>query len=144
MQKAKPPLTLKVDFFKIGRTPSLAYRLLNPLLAMNKISNALGNTHQHKPTTEQIAAVAYEIYIENGRQDGHDFENWICAEKLLTEIAAETSVSSDPHPARKAASLTSDVHPVAPREHPLARDERGSASRAEIRQQTPRRPSTRR
>lgn len=39
------------------------------------------------PTPEQIAQRAYELYLERGREDGHEVEDWIAAEKELTELA---------------------------------------------------------
>jgi Protein of unknown function (DUF2934) len=36
-----------------------------------------------KPTREQIEARAYEIYVERGREDGHDEEHWRLAEDEL-------------------------------------------------------------
>jgi len=36
------------------------------------------------PTQEEIAARAYEIYEREGRQPGHDLENWLRAEAELT------------------------------------------------------------
>lgn len=38
------------------------------------------------PTEEQIRLRAYEIYVERGRADGLDREDWFQAEKELTEI----------------------------------------------------------
>jgi hypothetical protein len=35
------------------------------------------------PTPEQIAQRAYEIYEREGRQEGHDLENWLKAEAEL-------------------------------------------------------------
>jgi hypothetical protein len=36
------------------------------------------------PTAEQIAQRAYEIYEREGRQEGHDLENWLKAEAELS------------------------------------------------------------
>ena len=38
------------------------------------------------PTEEQIRFRAYELYVERGRADGQDIEDWFQAEKELTEI----------------------------------------------------------
>jgi hypothetical protein len=35
------------------------------------------------PTHDQIAARAYQIYVESGYQEGRDNENWLRAEQLL-------------------------------------------------------------
>ena len=37
------------------------------------------------PTTEQIEKRAYELYVERGGEDGHDLDNWLAAERELTE-----------------------------------------------------------
>ena len=38
------------------------------------------------PTEEQIRLRAYELYVERGRAEGQDIEDWFQAEKELTEI----------------------------------------------------------
>lgn len=43
--------------------------------------NALGNS----PTKKQIAVRAYEIYVLEGRPEGHDMEHWLQAEAELKE-----------------------------------------------------------
>jgi hypothetical protein len=39
-------------------------------------------------TPEQIAERAYHLYLERGRVDGHDLEDWLRAEAEL--VAAQT------------------------------------------------------
>lgn len=39
---------------------------------------------QHRPTQEQIARRAYEIYLARGRDDGHDVDDWLQAEQELS------------------------------------------------------------
>ena len=39
------------------------------------------------PTPEQIEKRAYELYLERGKEDGHDVEDWLAAEKILIETA---------------------------------------------------------
>lgn len=39
----------------------------------------------NQPSNEQIEARAYELYLERGREDGHDVEDWIAAETELTQ-----------------------------------------------------------
>jgi hypothetical protein len=41
------------------------------------------NQNSNGPTQEQIAAKAYQLYVESGRQEGRDNENWLRAEQLL-------------------------------------------------------------
>jgi hypothetical protein len=41
------------------------------------------NQNSNGPTQEQIAAKAYQLYVESGCQEGRDHENWLRAEQLL-------------------------------------------------------------
>jgi len=34
-------------------------------------------------SNEAIRSLAYELYCENGRQDGHEMEHWLEAERRL-------------------------------------------------------------
>ena len=47
------------------------------------------------PTTQEIEHRAYEIYLERGGEDGRDLEDWLAAEKELTELS-EQSASGTP------------------------------------------------
>jgi len=51
---------------------------------------------QQSPKTEQIAARAYQLYLERGRTDGHDVDDWLQAEYELIQL-----------PVRKLAELES-------------------------------------
>jgi hypothetical protein len=44
----------------------------------------------YEPTVEQIQVRAYEIYIQRGRQDGLDREDWFQAEKELKTSGAQS------------------------------------------------------
>ena len=37
----------------------------------------------HRPTEEQIRSRAHEIFVQSGRQPGHDLDNWVQAEYEL-------------------------------------------------------------
>ena len=39
-----------------------------------------------RPTPEEIRLRAYEIYVERGRIDGQELDDWFQAERELTEI----------------------------------------------------------
>lgn len=56
------------------------------------------------PTAEQIERRAYELYLERGREDGHDLEDWLAAERELTELS-EASASDVPRALAAAAGL---------------------------------------
>jgi len=40
---------------------------------------------------EQVAQRAYELYEARGREDGHDLEDWLCAEAEITGRAAKAA-----------------------------------------------------
>ena len=40
---------------------------------------------QALPIKAQIEARAYELYLQRGRKDGHDLEDWLTAEKELKQ-----------------------------------------------------------
>ena len=45
-----------------------------------------GNMMQQSPRTEQIAARAYQLYLERGRADGYDVDDWLQAEYELMQL----------------------------------------------------------
>jgi hypothetical protein len=67
-------------------------------------------THPSKPTHQQIAERAYQIFLERGQPQGHDQEHWLEAEKqLLTQQApsqkpARPQVAETPKPSVPAAT----------------------------------------
>jgi len=106
---------------------------------MNEASNFAGQaTRLEKPLHDQIAAVAYQLYVENGRQDGRDWEYWFRAEELLGQQAARPARDQGIQPNRP-----QEIRPLDPREYPFARDKRGSANREEIRQRAHVHPAAR-
>ena len=50
---------------------------------------------RRSPTIEEIEQRAYEIYLERGGEEGRSVEDWITAEKELSELP-EKSESSIP------------------------------------------------
>jgi hypothetical protein len=42
-----------------------------------------------KPSKDEISRVAYALYLQRGCEQGKDVEDWISAEKELSEIFAE-------------------------------------------------------
>ena len=43
------------------------------------------------PTKHQIELRAYELYGQRGRKEGHELDDWIAAEKELTEPSEQNS-----------------------------------------------------
>ena len=52
---------------------------------------------------EQIEQRAYELYLERGCEDGRDIDDWLMAEKELTDLS-EHSTSSAPRARAASAS----------------------------------------
>lgn len=46
-----------------------------------------------QPAQEEIAARAYELYCDQGCEDGHDVEQWLQAEDELTKQSPESHSS---------------------------------------------------
>lgn len=44
-----------------------------------------------KPTKDEIAATAYQLYVDSGYQNGHDQEHWLQAETILSQKARSAS-----------------------------------------------------
>jgi hypothetical protein len=44
-----------------------------------------GNSASSIPTREEIARLAYKLYLQSGSQEGRDLENWTQAEQLLRQ-----------------------------------------------------------
>ena len=56
----------------------------------NPVKNISGNTTTgtHPNLEEEIRRLAFELYVERGREDGHDLEDWLQAE---AEVLGTTS-----------------------------------------------------
>lgn len=52
-------------------------------------------THRH-PTHEEIAARAYQLYIERGRVDGYDKDDWLQAEYELMQLPVRKLAELEP------------------------------------------------
>jgi hypothetical protein len=52
-------------------------------------------TKQNKPTLEQIAALAYDIWQKGGCKPGTDLENWLDAEKQLNHCAVTAAAQKE-------------------------------------------------
>jgi len=62
-----------------------------------------------KPTQEQIARRAYEIFIERGQPEGRDLEHWLEAERQLRATSQTKSA-----PVAAASSNTANATASAP------------------------------
>ena len=46
-----------------------------------------GNDNGNANLSERVAARAYELYLERGRTDGRDWDDWLAAERELSGSA---------------------------------------------------------
>jgi hypothetical protein len=69
----------------------------------------MSRTDKKPPTREEIELRAYEIYLQRGGEDGSELNDWLAAEKELTESlrmdTAEPTVP-DAMPLRKRAAVS--------------------------------------
>jgi Protein of unknown function (DUF2934) len=42
-------------------------------------------TERREPSREDIARLAYELYLQRGGEPGRDIEDWVKAEKVLSD-----------------------------------------------------------
>jgi hypothetical protein len=48
-----------------------------------------------RPTHQQIAARAYQIFLERGREPGHDMDDWLQAEYELMQLPIDQLAALD-------------------------------------------------
>ena len=69
----------------------------------------MSRTDKKTPTQKEIELRAYEIYLQRGGEDGNELNDWLAAEKELTESlqmdASELTVP-DVMPLRKRAAVS--------------------------------------
>ena len=64
---------------------------------------------QQGPTPEQIAARAYQLYIERGRTSGHDVDDWLQAEYELIQLPVRKLAELDPPAATRGRSRSKSI-----------------------------------
>ena len=53
-------------------------------------------TNEELPTHEQIERRAYQIYLERGFHPDHALEDWLAAEKELTDLSQSKDANTFP------------------------------------------------
>jgi hypothetical protein len=51
------------------------------------------------PTHPEIAARAYQLFVERGRQNGHEMDDWLQAEYELMQLPVHKLAELEPTPA---------------------------------------------
>jgi hypothetical protein len=70
-------------------------------------------TNRKSPITEQIQQRAYALFLERGAQEGHALEDWLTAEKELSEpsdIVDPSQPSRPPSQKTRAATASPSQH----------------------------------
>ena len=49
-----------------------------------------------QPTHAEISARAYQLYLERGRQDGHEVDDWLQAEYELMQLPVRKLAEMEP------------------------------------------------
>jgi hypothetical protein len=65
-----------------------------------KFLTAYDRSQGHCPTEGEIATLALKFYQDSNCEEGHDRENWLCAEYMLTQkqlIHSQMSAIHDRH-----------------------------------------------
>jgi len=63
-----------------------------------------GRMTQQGLTSEQIAARAYQLYLERGRTNGYDLDDWLQAEYELRQLPVRKLAEMEPPPAPRGKS----------------------------------------
>ncbi|HEY6443300.1 MAG TPA: DUF2934 domain-containing protein [Candidatus Acidoferrales bacterium] len=74
---------------------------------------------ENKPSETQIEQRAYELYLERGCEHGRDIEDWLEAERELTELAELRTVETE---------LAADEEPFPEPEEPVRLKKRAAAA----------------
>ena len=60
-------------------------------------------------TSEQIAARAYQLYLERGRTNGYDVDDWLQAEYELRQLPVRKLAEMEPPPVPRGKSRTKSL-----------------------------------
>lgn len=67
-------------------------------------------TSNQRPTDEQIARRAYEMYTTRGNENGRDIDDWLAAEKELSAHSSLSSKTSRTAASQGGSALVSSKH----------------------------------
>jgi hypothetical protein len=112
-----------------------------PAVGERNLMNAKTDSRQNHPANaeeentsspfprEQVAAVAYQLYEQHGRRDGHDREDWFQAEQQLKESTRRSGAMANARDGEIAKSVLEATSPARAR----AKTERASATNSSTR-----------
>ena len=71
--------------------PKSARQRTNNVLTMPSLESPTAVTIASRVTEGDIARRAFELYCERGRQDGHDVDDWLNAERELRDASKSSA-----------------------------------------------------
>jgi Protein of unknown function (DUF2934) len=96
------------------------------------------------PTAEEIAQVAYHLYLEQGSQQGYELDDWLRAEQLLFQQLNEPEAAPSSPVAEAEEDHPSPIQELDTSEQDFAPDHRGLSRWEDIRRSDiPYRPPSR-
>jgi len=71
--------------------PKSARRKSDNVLTMPLVESATAAAIASGVTESEIARRAFELYCDRGREDGHDVEDWLRAERELRDLSSSSA-----------------------------------------------------
>lgn len=87
-KKVTKPRKPRATAAKPAELLTAATKTAEPKATATKKSSAKSNVTQMKASHDEIAKLAHRYWLERGRQDGHDAEDWLRAEQKLRGMAS--------------------------------------------------------
>ncbi len=71
--------------------PKSARRKTDNVLTMPSVESAIAAAIASGVTESDVARRAYELYCDRGREDGHDVDDWLNAERELRDLSSSSA-----------------------------------------------------
>jgi hypothetical protein len=71
--------------------PRPARRRIDNVLTMAPVESPTAATIASGATESEIARRAFELYCDRGREDGHDVDDWLNAERELRDLSSSSA-----------------------------------------------------
>jgi Protein of unknown function (DUF2934) len=71
--------------------PKSARRKTDNVLTMPSVESPIAPTMRSGVPENDIARRAFELYCDRGRQDGHDIDDWLTAERELRDMSRSSA-----------------------------------------------------
>ena len=63
--------------------------------ARRRDADTLPSFTESRPAADRVAQRAYERYVERGREDGRDMEDWLEAERELNGVSSDSTEADE-------------------------------------------------